>query len=254
MSKPLVTLEAVGLEDVADFIRAVAEHHDGENPIYRGHASEDWEVKAAALRDKAAGLTTREQLHRWKALAQRFVSPRPSTNLEYLVLAQHYGIATCLLDWTTNPLVALFFACQPLSGRKSGVVVQARRADFRSIDTIDKKVAIFRRKRDLPLLLDTSASNIRSTAQDSLMSLHTPDDATVQTKTIFTIDTTTKHFIMNALGHFGITTARVYADLGVAAEQFRLGLVGDRDTEVMLQEMGFPPDAPIDNIEDDDGL
>jgi len=58
--------------------------------------------------------------------------------LEWLAVAQHHGMSTRLLDWTTNPLAALWFAIR--SAEKKDDAVDVWCLDARERGVVPKKI------------------------------------------------------------------------------------------------------------------
>lgn len=81
--------------------------------FFRGHADKLWDLKPSLLRNE--GLIKNEDLMFRMTVAKYAPEFKMCTStLDYLVKMQHYGLPTRLLDLTTNPLVALYFACEEL--------------------------------------------------------------------------------------------------------------------------------------------
>ncbi len=55
----------------------------------------------------------REMLEDFQRRSIHLIDYHPGNSWDWLALAQHHGMATRLLDWTENPLIALWFSMSP---------------------------------------------------------------------------------------------------------------------------------------------
>lgn len=78
--------------------------------LFRGHAHTDWQLLPKAGRKPYRTVDDQVVFHSWRRQAVAYVTARPQDDWEWLAVAQHHGLATRLLDWSSNPLVASYFA------------------------------------------------------------------------------------------------------------------------------------------------
>jgi len=107
------------IQSVQDLIAALEEDNDGYNGAswYRGHADEAWSLVPGYYRlDGAPPEST--LIKRFKQSAAMLISVTPKDSFDWLFLMQHYGVPTRLLDWSENPLVALYFAVVDSAGHE----------------------------------------------------------------------------------------------------------------------------------------
>ena len=210
-----------GLRVIREFVEALAVAGSLQYSLFRGHANADWALMPSVFRGTAKGIDSRDKLHKWVRAAERFATPTPRNDVEWLVLAQHFGVATSLLDWTTSPLVALFFACDGEFDH-DGCVWQVSTYAFTEWHYLES-VDPFRKERSKPGLVYASAMNARSLAQDSALSLHCSSEDRIPAELLskmFTVKAHEKAETLRALALLGYTKERLFWDMAVVVESF----------------------------------
>ena len=138
----------MNIESLGEFIEWASRFNDGQY-LFRGVPNDCYKIEASAYRRLTTNKTPAQLLKvnqelikdaRGRGHDQK--NGQRLSDLELLAELQHFGAATCLIDFSRNALVALWFACQPNSTKEeaNGKVFAVRSDDPIRFKTVTPKL------------------------------------------------------------------------------------------------------------------
>ena len=169
----------------------------------------DWHLSVKYLK-----FTEEHLINNFKIRAAPYLPVLPANDWEWLALAQHHGLPTRLLDWTRNPLVALYFACKE-NLTIDGAIYFARCINEVDVNKIANPFEISESKK-----WSANHINNRLAAQDALFTISKNPLIPFNEGVIACakIKSTSKNKIIKILQSYGIHPGTIFPGLDGVAE------------------------------------
>lgn len=197
------------------------------NLWFRGHTTQVREIKPCFLRGhRPIGSKEIAFNNEFRRRAASVV-PNLDDLVEVYILAQHHGLATRLLDWTNNPLAALFFAVSGNRNKDGEVVVAIVNSAFSKREPLLKQAVASLFGESVPppdpevFFIVPDLSDPRVAQQGSCFSLHMSNKQAIFEKTLVRLPVPAKtkcakfakFAIQESLRMMGVSWATLFPDL-----------------------------------------